>query len=281
MKLNGFLDIPLFCIEERKNMMYTPQNKTYADILAKVEEATEKWITSKKASSLKDDVVITDEDIQAEKERIFIEKYGTALYDYKLDTYRQELDGLKVKAREQVDQFNSFVKELEQDDRYTERGQVDLYRAERKKVEKSLKEIGEAQHKLGIDIQKIEVEAAHRAWEKLEKEMAPNSISPSEYQYIEMLMSRNDSEEMRQKIAKQFHYHISVLDYLNADRKFGEPIIKHPLEDVKNRKVNYIQIGDVRLPETYSSRYLSDLLRNFKGKIFFKGDYEKAEGALF
>ncbi|WP_228113928.1 hypothetical protein [Streptococcus dysgalactiae] len=94
-------------------MMYTPQNKTYADILAKVEEATEKWITSKKASSLKDDVVITDEDIQAEKERIFIEKYGTALYDYKLDTYRQELDGLKVKAREQVDQFNSFVKELE------------------------------------------------------------------------------------------------------------------------------------------------------------------------
>ncbi|TYK91883.1 hypothetical protein E0F67_10195, partial [Streptococcus pyogenes] len=64
--------------------MYTPQNKTYADILAKVEEATEKWITSKKASSLKDDVVITDEDIQAEKERIFIEKYGTALYGYKL-----------------------------------------------------------------------------------------------------------------------------------------------------------------------------------------------------
>ncbi|HER2439995.1 TPA: hypothetical protein VJW69_000629 [Streptococcus pyogenes] len=261
--------------------MYTPQNKTYADILAKVEEATEQWVTRKKASSIKDDVVITDEDKQAEKERIFIEKYGEALYDYKLDTYRQELDGLKVKAREQVDQFNSFVKELEKDDRYTERGQVVLYRAERKKVEESLKEIGEAQHKLGIDIQKIEVEAAHRAWEKLEKEMTPNSISPSEYQYIEMLLSRNDSEEMRQKITKQFHYHTAVLDFLNADRKFGDPIIKHPLEDVKNRNVNHIKIGDVRLPEIYASRYLSDLLRNFKGKIFFEGDYDKVEGALF
>ncbi len=261
-------------------MMYTPQNKTYADIMAKVEKATDNWVASKKASSLKDEVVIPAEDIQAEKERIFIEKYGSALYDYKLDSYRQELEDLKFKVREQVDQFNNFVKELEQDDRYTERGQIDLYRVERKKVEEKLREIGEAQHNLNIDIQKIEVEAAQNAWKKLEQEMTPNSISPSEFQYIEMLMSRNDSEEMRQKIAKQFHYHIAVLDYLNADRQFGEPIIKHPLEEVKNRSVNYLQVGDVRLPEIYASKYLVDLLRNFKGKIFFEGDYDKPRGSV-
>lgn len=113
--------------------MYKQTNKTYADILEKVEAATAQWIIRKKASSLKDDVIITDEDIQAEKERIFIEKYGTALFDFKIDSYRKELDDLKIKAREQVNQFNDFVKELEQDDRYTERGKVDLYRAERKK----------------------------------------------------------------------------------------------------------------------------------------------------
>lgn len=225
--------------------MYKQTNKTYADILEKVEAATAQWIIRKKASSLKDDVIITDEDIQAEKERIFIEKYGEALYDYKLDTYRQELDGLKVKAREQVNQFNDFVKELEQDDRYTERGKVDLYRAERKKAEETLKEIGEAQHKLNVDIQKIEVESAQNSWKKLESEMTPNSITPSEYQYLEMMLSRNDSDEMRKKLAEKFHYHLMVLEYLNADRKFGEAIIKHPLEGVKNQSVNYIKTGDV------------------------------------
>lgn len=257
--------------------MYKQTNKTYADILEKVEAATAQWIIRKKASSLKDDVVITDEDIQAEKERIFIEKYGTALFDFKIDSYRKELDDLKIKAREQVNQFNDFVKELEQDDRYTERGKVDLYRVERKKAEESLKEIGEAQHKLNVDIQKIEVESAQNAWKKLESEMTPDSITPSEYQYLEMMLSRNDSDEMRKKLAEKFHYHLMVLEYLNADRKFGEAIINHPLEGVKNQSVNYIKIGDVRLPEVYESTYIHELLKYYKNDIYFGDSYTNHE----
>ena len=256
--------------------MYTPTNKTYADIMTKVEKATEEWVKNKMASADSNEdpkTVVTEEDKQEQMERIFIEKYGTALFDYKVKSYQEELDGLKVKAREHVDSFNDFVKELDADERYTERGKADLYRVERKKVEKDLIEIGDAQYNLGINIQEIEVESAQTAWKKLEDEMTPDSISPSEFHYIDMILSRNNSDEMRQKIAKQFHYHIAVLDLLNSEK--GVTPIHHPLESVKNRGVNYIRVGQVNMPELYASTYLSDLLRNLDGKLFLAGDNER------
>lgn len=267
--------MPLFALK-KGNFMYTPTNKTYADIMTKVEKATEKWVADKLAPADSNEdpkTVVTEEDKQEQMERIFIEKYGTALFDYKVKSYQEELDGLKVKAREHVDSFNDFVKELEADERYTERGKADLYRVERKKVEKDLIEIGDAQYNLGINIQEIEVESAQTAWKKLEDEMTPDSISPSEFHYIDMILSRNNSDEMRQKIAKQFHYHIAVLDLLNSEK--GVTPIHHPLESVKNRGVNYIRVGQVNMPEPYASTYLSDLLRNLDGKLFLAGDNER------
>lgn len=254
--------------------MYTPTNKTYADIMTKVEKATDEWVKNKIANGDKEEnnVVITEEDKKAQMERVFIEKYGDALFDFKESRLKDELEKLKLDARRFVDEFNGYVKKLEADERYTERGKEELYLAERKKSEKRLLEIGDAQYNLGINIQELEVESANIAWKKLQEEMTPDSISPSEYQYIDMLLSRNNSEEMRLKIAKQFHYHFVVLDLLNAEK--GSDPIHHPLEGVKNKTVDYVRLGQIQMPEVYSSSYLSDLLRNLKGQVFLSTENE-------
>ncbi|MDG3142564.1 hypothetical protein MKL29_06860 [Streptococcus suis] len=260
--------------------MYTPTNRTYADIMTKVSEATEEWVQKKLASAdAKEETatVVTEEDKQEQMLRIFSEKYGTALFDYKEKQYTDELDNLKHKARGIVDEFNNYVKELEVNELYTERGKEDLYLTERRKVEKRLREIGDAQHQLEIDIQKIRVESAQTAWQKLESEMTPDTITPSEYQYIDMLLSRNNSDDMRQRIAKQFHYHIAVLDLLNAEK--GVEPIRHPLEESKNNSVNYIRLGEMSMPERYASSYLSDLLRNFRGQVFLSIENERNQSA--
>lgn len=266
--------MPFFALK-KGNFMYTPTNKTYVDIMTKVEKATEKWIADKLAAADSNEdpkTVVTEEDKQAQRERIFMEKYGDALFEFKVKSFQKELDELKIKARGHVDKFNDFVKDLEADERYTERGKADLYRAERKKAETILKEIGDAQHELWVKIQELEVDSAQTAWQKLQNEMTPDSITPSEFHYIDMILSRNNSNEMREKLAKQFHYHIAVLDLLNSEK--GVTPIHHPLERLKNKAVSHVKLFHVELPGTMTSGYLSDLLRNLNGKVFLEGDSE-------
>lgn len=267
--------------------MYTQQNETYFDIMEKVESDLKSWLQTKEAKE-KHSMIVEAEKVPVTAEDTFnvmsgslIKRYGHATFDYKLDRYQEELEQLKITAREKVDAFNNYTKELEADERYTETGKVELYRSERKKVEQELKEIGEAQHQLTIEIQSINVEKAKNAWKRLEETMTTDSLSPSDYQYIDMMLSRNDSDEARKALAEKYHYHLVVLDILNADRKWGEKSIHHPLSALSTREVNHLRNGDVMMPELYASSYIHDLLRNLHGKIVHKGDFNGIqEGSL-
>lgn len=208
---------------------------------------------------------ISDEDTQKFMELTLINKYGKAIYDYKLPRIREELEKLKVKARKEVDEFNAFVEKLGADENYTEKGKITIYQANRKEAERRLKEIGDAQYNLDIEAQEIEVEMAHNAWKLLEEKMTADSISPSDYQYIDMMLSRNSSDETKEQLARKYHYHLMVLDILNADQKQGEKKWYHPMTTLSNHSVNHFRGGDVQVPERFAGTYIHELLKPLQG----------------
>lgn len=197
---------------------------------------------------------------------------------------KKQIDDLKHEAQNRVETFNIFVAELEKQDLYTEEAKNTLYNEERKKVENDLKIIGNKQMELLNDNVDLTQASAKKAYQELKKGATTADLQPQDFNYITLILNRDNSFEVRKQLAEKYNYHFAVLDILNAglnkissDNGQGT-FINHPLEYMQNGLSHTITgLFDVILEA--GSFYNYEILKKLNNKIF--NDNTERNGGLF
>lgn len=195
------------------------------------------------------------------------EDYSTKVK--RLETQKQ-VDDLKAEAQGEIDNFNQFVRDLETNNMYTEDAKRLLYKEQYKTADNALKALGEKQRQLLNEIVDLSQTNAKKAYEDLKTHATAEDLTPQDFSYINLMLSRDNSFKARQGIAEKYNYHFAVLDILNAgvSKVRGEnKIINHPLEYMKDGLTHY----GVGYQDFFLQRggvYAHEVLRKLNNKLF-------------
>ncbi|WP_162012300.1 hypothetical protein [Streptococcus sp. S784/96/1] len=197
--------------------------------------------------------------------------------------FLKQIDDLKKEAQKKVNAFNEYVTNLENNDMYTESARRTLYTDQRRKTENELKEIGARQVDLKNAIVNLTQDSAKKAFENLKGNATTGDLQPQDFNYITLMLDRDNSFEARQKLAEKYNYHFAVLDILNAGLSISldgqQTVVKHPLENMQNG-LSHTPIGLFDVILENGSFYLHEVLRNLHNKLF-SDDYEDVDSGLF
>lgn len=198
--------------------------------------------------------------------------------------FLKQIDDLKKEAQKKVNAFNEYVTELENNNMYTESARRTLYTDQRSKTENELKEIGARQVDLKNAIVNLTQDSAKKAFENLKRNATTADLQPQDFNYITLILNRDNSFEVRKQLAEKYNYHFAVLDILNAglnkissDNGQGT-FINHPLEYMQNGLSHTITgLFDVILEA--GSFYNYEILKKLNNQIF--NDNTERNGGLF
>lgn len=200
-------------------------------------------------------------------------RFENPLDSYNLVKKEKELIEIGNQAQAIVNEFNEWVKKLEENSDYTEEGKVKLYNSKRSEAEAAIKNLGDRQHDISIEIGNARYKSMEEALSAIKQNSRPSDLAASDIAYMQTILSQDNSEKTRMELANSFNYHLSALNIINAYRNkkdLNSHEIVHPLENQLRAKPSLIRLTDIRINNT--GFYTYQLLRNLNNKLFLSGN---------
>lgn len=195
---------------------------------------------------------------------------------------QKKVKDLKGEAQQVIENFSNFVDSLSANNLYTDDAKKSLYKEQYKQSEAKLKSIGNEQCQLLNETVELSQNNAKKAYEDLKHNAKTSDLTPQDFNYIELVLKRDNSPKARQKIAEKYNYHFVVLDILNAGVPTvggEEAFINHPLDYMAKGLPRYgMGFQDVFLEQ--GGVYIREVLKPLNNKLF-SGSIRDGHHGLF